>query len=86
MEKRDAIELAIQALDSRNNVISIAKRREAVQALRTIFAPDRYTPIPCPCGHSACDKYQVRGIAPEAKFTLPQAIAVARVLNELPDE
>lgn len=40
-----------------------------------------YTAMRCPCGHVACTSWQVKGIAPEAKFTGRQARAVAALLN-----
>lgn len=43
------------------------------------FGP--YRVIKCKCGWPTCESYQVRGVAPEAKFTKEQAEAVALALT-----
>jgi hypothetical protein len=40
-----------------------------------------YLAIPCQCGWPSCKSWQVRGVAPEAKFSKEQAEAVAQLLN-----
>jgi DnaJ-class molecular chaperone len=46
---------------------------------RVLFA--RFIAIRCQCNSPSCERWQVHGIAGEAKFDLYEASAVARVLN-----
>jgi hypothetical protein len=42
-----------------------------------------YRAIECQCGWPSCKSWQVRGLAPEAKFTKERAEAVADLLNQM---
>ena len=42
-----------------------------------------YRAMPCQCNWPTCKRWQVRGIAPEAKFDEVQARAVADLLNQM---
>jgi hypothetical protein len=42
-----------------------------------------YEAIRCPCGDKFCKKWQVRGVAAEAKFERREALAVAKLLSKM---